>query len=196
MHRLYIAATSLAARVLGLAGETGSIEPDMRADLVAVRGRPLEDLRVLSRPAFVMRNGDIALDENLEAPFGTYSVVDVSDPENPVEVKRITQADGLGRTPMTSEFTPDGQFAYLITNGSPTFAGSVDVLDLDSLVIVKKIELPENCRPHTGDFSNDGKFFFLNCSGTDEVAVISNAEQVVVQQVALSGDTPRGVITR
>jgi DNA-binding beta-propeller fold protein YncE len=148
------------------------------------------------RPFMLTTNGEVALVENFEAPFGTYSVIDVSDPANPVEIKRITQVDGLGVSPQTSEFTPDGQFAYLITNGSPSVPGTVDVLDLDTLEIVNKIALPDGCRPHTGDFSNDGQFFFLNCSGSNEVAVISNALQEVVQQVALSGDTPRGVITR
>ncbi|MFC2176912.1 amidohydrolase family protein [Actinomycetota bacterium] len=56
------AATSLAARVLGLSGEIGSIQADKRADLVAVRGRPLEDIQVLARPVFVMRHGDIVMD--------------------------------------------------------------------------------------------------------------------------------------
>jgi DNA-binding beta-propeller fold protein YncE len=148
------------------------------------------------RPFMLTTNGEIALVENFEAPSGTYSVIDVTDPTNPVELKRITQADGLGIGPQTSEFTPDGHFAYLITNGSPAVPGSVDVLDLDSLDIVKKIALPANCRPHTGDFSNDGGFFFLNCSGSNQIAVIDNATQAVVEAVALSGTTPRGVITR
>ncbi len=148
------------------------------------------------RPFMLTTNGEIALVENFEAPFGTYSVIDVSDPANPVEVKRLTQADGLGVNAQTSEFTPDGRFAYLITNGSPEIAGRVDVLDLETLQITNHIALPEGCAPHNGDFSNDGKFFFVNCSGSNELAVISNALQSVVQQVALSGDTPRGVIVR
>jgi imidazolonepropionase-like amidohydrolase len=56
------AATSLAARVLGLTEEVGSVQAGKRADLVVVGGQPLEDLRVLSRPMFVMHNGDVVMD--------------------------------------------------------------------------------------------------------------------------------------
>ena len=74
------------------------------------------------------------------------------------------------------------------------------MLDVDRnsasfLEIVHSIELPTNCRPHTGDFTNDGRYFVVNCSGSDEVAVIDNETQSVVTTVAV-GPGPRGVIVR
>jgi DNA-binding beta-propeller fold protein YncE len=147
-------------------------------------------------PFMLTTNGKIALVENFEGPTGSESIIDVSDPENPVHLKKLTAADGLGITPMTSEFTPDGKYAYIITNGSPSTPGAIEVLNLKTLQLDKKIALPNGCRPHTGDFTNDGNFFVVNCSGTNTVAVVSNKLQEVVQNVALSGVTPRGITVR
>ena len=182
-------------------------EPDIGGETVTgvdIKGRQVMAQITLPRenaanrvvPFMLTTNGHYAIVENFEAPFGTESIIDVSDPANPVHVKKLTQADGLGITPMTSEFTPDGKFAYIITNGSPTIPGTIDVLDLETLQISKNIALPVGCRPHTGDFTNDGGYFVVNCSGAASVAVISNELQTVVQTVALSGSKPRGVIVR
>jgi len=162
------------------------------AQLTLPRENP--DNRVI--PFMLTTNGKYALVENIEAPYGTYSIIDVSDPYHPKHVKKLTQADGLGRSPQTNEFTPDGQYAYLVSKGSPSFAGRVDVLNLETLVIEKNIAMPVGCTPHTGDFTNDGNYFLVNCSGNNSVAVISVQYQEVIQDVALSGTTPRGLIVR
>jgi imidazolonepropionase-like amidohydrolase len=52
-----LAATREAATLLGLAAELGTVEPGKLADLVAVRGDPLRDIRVLERVEFVMKGG-------------------------------------------------------------------------------------------------------------------------------------------
>jgi len=146
------------------------------------------------RPFMLTTNGRIALVENLE---GTYAVLDVTDPYNLREIKRLTQADGVGVAPQTSEFTPDGKYAYLIANGSPAVPGVVSVLDLRSLTITKQIAMPTGCRPHAGDFSRDGQHFFVNCSAASSVAVIDTKSQKVVQNVALAENViPRGVVVR
>lgn len=51
------AATSDAARALGLEAETGAIKPGLDADLLVVEGDPLADLDVLARPAAVFARG-------------------------------------------------------------------------------------------------------------------------------------------
>jgi YVTN family beta-propeller protein len=73
-------------------------------------------------------------------------------------------------------------------------------LDVDDssptyLQIVQNIELPFNCRASTGDFSNDGRYFFVNCQNRNELAVVDSQTQKVVTQVAV-GASPRGVIVR
>lgn len=52
-------ATSLAAESLGLDKSIGRIAPGYQADLIAVDGDPLTDIRVLGRVTFVMRDGRI-----------------------------------------------------------------------------------------------------------------------------------------
>ena len=53
------AATSSAARLLGLDGSIGVIEPGMTADLVLVEGDPLLDLGRLARPVVVIQGGAV-----------------------------------------------------------------------------------------------------------------------------------------
>ena len=52
-------ATTGAARLLGLESEVGRIAPGLSADLIAVDGDPLEDVRRLERVGFVMVRGRV-----------------------------------------------------------------------------------------------------------------------------------------
>jgi imidazolonepropionase-like amidohydrolase len=53
-------ATTVAARALSMEGEIGRIAPGMSADLIAVSGDPLADVRVLEKVDWVMARGRIA----------------------------------------------------------------------------------------------------------------------------------------
>jgi imidazolonepropionase-like amidohydrolase len=48
-----------AADLLGVSAKLGSIEPGKLADLIAVRGDPLTDVRLLEEVRFVMKEGQI-----------------------------------------------------------------------------------------------------------------------------------------
>jgi len=52
-------ATSRAAELLGRKGELGVVAPGALADLVAVAGNPLEDVHVLEKVGFVMKDGTV-----------------------------------------------------------------------------------------------------------------------------------------
>ena len=55
------AATISGAELLGIGAKTGTIEPNMEADLIAVDGNPLERIWVVQNPLLVMSNGQIVL---------------------------------------------------------------------------------------------------------------------------------------
>ena len=158
-------------------------------------------------PFMATTNGNIVLVENFE-DGGTYDVWDVTVlPNEPVHVKKLTRGNnGIGLAPMTSEFTPDGKHAYLIMNGLDSvdapaeLASRLDVLDVmpesaTYLEVVKSISLPVNCGAHTGDFSSDGRYFFVNCSRADSVAVVDNDKLQTLFAIPV-GDGPRGIIVR
>jgi len=57
------AATSSAAEMLGMAGQIGAVTPGAYADIVAVPGDPLKDVRELARVSFVMKDGKVYRNE-------------------------------------------------------------------------------------------------------------------------------------
>ena len=62
------AATLNAASLMGWEDRVGSLEPGRFADVIAVRGNPLEDIRALERVLFVMKGGEVLLDETRSPP--------------------------------------------------------------------------------------------------------------------------------
>ena len=52
-------ATREAARLLRINDRLGTIEPEKLADIIAVRGNPLDDIRLLSNVDFVMKEGTV-----------------------------------------------------------------------------------------------------------------------------------------
>jgi len=53
------AATIAAASASGVGSEAGNLKPGLRADIIAVEGNPLTDLRALQRVKFVMKAGRV-----------------------------------------------------------------------------------------------------------------------------------------
>jgi len=53
------AGTSVAAELLGQSAEIGYLAPGMLADIVAVRGDPLQDITALQNVMFVMKDGNV-----------------------------------------------------------------------------------------------------------------------------------------
>ena len=53
------AATTTAAELLRMEKQIGTIEPQKYADLIAVEGNPLDDIRALRKVVFVMKEGEV-----------------------------------------------------------------------------------------------------------------------------------------
>jgi imidazolonepropionase-like amidohydrolase len=51
------AATRVDAELLGIAGRTGTLEAGLLADIVACPGNPLDDIRLVEKIRFVMKEG-------------------------------------------------------------------------------------------------------------------------------------------
>ncbi len=56
-----VSATSVAAKLMGLESEIGTLEVGKSADMIAVDGDPLANVRTLEQPRFVMARGTIAV---------------------------------------------------------------------------------------------------------------------------------------
>ena len=52
-------ATSVAADLMGWQDRVGSLEPGKLADVVAVKGNPLDDITAMTRVTFVMKDGTV-----------------------------------------------------------------------------------------------------------------------------------------
>jgi len=63
-----VAGTTGAAELLGLGDSVGSIQPGRAADIVAVRGNPLENIALLEQVGFVMKDGVVVKDAMTAAP--------------------------------------------------------------------------------------------------------------------------------
>lgn len=57
------ASTSIAAGVIGIGSETGSVVAGKQADIIAVSGNPLQDIDALTRPVLVMKGGTLHRNE-------------------------------------------------------------------------------------------------------------------------------------
>lgn len=56
-----LAATGLAARLIGADEDIGSLQAGRLADIIAVRGNPAEDIAALNELSFVMKGGAIVV---------------------------------------------------------------------------------------------------------------------------------------
>lgn len=136
--------------------------------------------------ATVSPRGDYLFVENARGD-GSESIIDVSEPERPVEVRRLTQDDGLSVTPLTNEFTPDGAYCVIICRER----SELTVVDTASLAVHATVSLPEGSNPIAGTFTPEGNRMFVPLPGRDAVAVVS-APDFGVETLIPVGARPLG----
>ena len=63
-----MAGTSVGAELLGLSNKVGALKPGLLADIVAVPGNPVDDIKVTQHVMFVMKEGVIYRNDRVAAP--------------------------------------------------------------------------------------------------------------------------------
>lgn len=122
---------------------------------------------------------------------GSESIFDLSDPAKPTEVARLSVADGLGRGPISDEFTSDGRHSLVICRDS----SQVSVVDTAGYRVVANVDFPEGSNPLTGTFAyaDQGDTFFVPLPGRDTVAAITTPDFKLAKLIPV-GARPLGAV--
>lgn len=120
---------------------------------------------------------------------GSESIFHLGDPARPVEIARLSQADGLGSGPITSEFTPDGRYGIVLCRNS----SSLSIVEMASQQIVSEVVLPEGSAPLTGTFAGAGDTFFVPLPGRDAVAAVTVPDFEIAALIPV-GQRPLGAV--
>jgi DNA-binding beta-propeller fold protein YncE len=167
------------------------IEPFERVAVVPMErlsSAPLEPYMGTVSPA-----GDYLFIENAIVEgghdLGSESIFDLRDPAHPVEELRLSQAEGLGEGPISSEFTWDGRYGIVICRDS----SELTIVDTRDLQVVASVRLPEGSNPLTGTFARDGETFFVPLPGRDAVAAVS-VPAFEIRSLVPVGPRPTGVV--
>ncbi|SDY11070.1 beta-propeller fold lactonase family protein [Halobellus clavatus] len=130
-------------------------------------------------------DGETLLVENNEGDHGTESIWDVSDPENPEEVTRLTAEDDLGALPLTSEVGPDSQTAYVFTANSE----DVTVIDLEAAEVTARLDVGGSA--FVGTWGPSREKLYVPVQTSDEVKVIDHAAGEITETISV-GSKPYG----
>ena len=158
-------------------------------------GEPVTEGNVLPFMCTASFDGELLLVENGEGTLGgdpevpregSESVWDVSDPENPEEIAKITRDDGLPGAPITSEVAPDNTAAYLLIPGE-----GVGVIDLEANAYETTIDVGGSAISAAWGPSREK--LYVPVQDANQVAVIDHASRDVVATVE-TGQAPTGAV--
>jgi len=133
----------------------------------------------------LVENGEGTLGGEPEVPReGSESLWDISDPENPEEVGKITREDGLPGAPITSEVSPDNTAAYLLIPGE-----GVGVIDLESFEYETTLDVGGSSI--SASWGPNREKLYVPVQDANQVAVIEHASREVVETIDV-GQAPTG----
>jgi len=133
----------------------------------------------------LVENGEGTLGGDPEVPReGSESLWDISDPENPEEVGKITRDDGLPGAPVTSEVSPDNEAAYLLIPGE-----GVGVIDLKSFEYEATLDVGGSSI--SASWGPNREKLYVPVQDANQVAVIDHASREVVETIGV-GEAPTG----
>ena len=156
-------------------------------------GEPVTEGNVLPFMCTASFDGELLLVENGEGTLGgdpevpregSESVWDVSDPENPEEVAKITRDDGLPGAPITSEVAPDNSAAYLFIPGE-----GVGVIDLEANEYATTLDIGGTSI--AGAWGPNREKLYVPVQDANQVAVIDHANREVAATIDV-GEAPTG----
>ena len=156
-------------------------------------GEPVTEGNVLPFMCTASFDGELLLVENGEGTLGgdpevpregSESVWDVSDPENPEEVAKITRDDGLPGAPITSEVAPDNSAAYLFIPGE-----GVGVIDLEATEYATTLDIGGT--GIAGAWGPNREKLYVPVQDANQVAVIDHANREVAATIDV-GEAPTG----
>ncbi|MHC3436609.1 YncE family protein [Natrialbaceae archaeon A-gly3] len=186
------------AYVADVAGETLSVVRVDPFEIVARidAGEPVGEGDVLPFMCTASFDGGYLLVENGEGDLGpdpdvpregSEGIWELSDPERPVELERITREDGLPALPITSEIGPDSEVAYLFTPD----AEAVTVIDLEERAVDRVLDVGGSSI--SGAWGPHREHLYVPVQTEDRVAVIDHNEREVVSTLE-AGDSPTGAV--
>lgn len=186
------------AYVADIAAETlrvVSVDPFETAAEIDV-GDPVGEGNVLPFMCTASFGGDLLLVENGEGTLGSdpdvaregsESIWDISTPDEPEELERITRDDGLPAMPLTSEIDPDNEAGYVFTPD----ADSVTVIDLEDRAVDRELDVGGSAL--SGAWGPHREKLYVPVQTANHVAVIDHAQREVVTTID-AGESPTGAV--
>ena len=159
-------------------------------------GEPAGDGHVLPFMSTASFDGNRLLVENGEGELGadpdiprrgSESIWDISDPEEPTQLTRITRDDGLSAPPITSEIGPETDAAYLFT---PEI-NAVTVIDLDAQAVDRELDIGGSAI--AGAWGPAREKLYVPVQTANHVAVIDHGQREVSTTIE-TGEAPTGAV--
>ncbi len=170
---------------------------------ISVPNAPQEIIRFVQSPLFsTMPRGGTCPEYTSVTPPLTGKVVFLDTTTGAeIEVK-----GGLGRGPLSDEFTKDNKYNFMINSRSD----DITVVDMATLSIICTVPFASPTPPppagygaSTGDWDMNGEEFLVNLRRTNEVGVITYDDSAVgcakftyTDTISLWGTNPGGIVVR